>query len=186
MFLWSMFSIPFLRLVMHNSAAVISLIEKLPTGVSEPEFARVAEMHADHLSQIKRGKRVASQATVGRLKLAFVRIKARQLAGDASHNALFRSLLLIAAVEVGVDPVLAQTGGPSGSLENRELLKQARWIARYLMNVTLGFTMADIGRAEGVTKATVSASMPEIELLRDDPVFDEKLSRLELRLLGAS
>jgi hypothetical protein len=93
---------------------------------------------------------------------------------------------LIAAVEVGVDPVLAQTGGPSGSLEKRELVKQARWIARYLMNVTFGFTMADIGRAEGVTKATVSASMPEIELLRDDPVFDEKLSRLELRLLGAA
>jgi hypothetical protein len=52
------------------------------------------------------------------------------------------------------------------------------------MNVTLGFSMADVGRAEGVTKAAVSSSMPEIELRRDDPEFDAMLARLELQLLG--
>lgn len=170
---------------MHASAVVIALIEKLPTGVSAADLAQVAELHPTHLNQLRSGKRNASAATLGRLKLAFVRLKARQVAGGATHNALFRALLLIAAIEVGVDPVLAQTGGPSGNLDTREKLKQARWIARYLMNVTLGFTMADIGRAEGVTKATVSASMPEIELLRDDPEFDDRLARLEQRLLGA-
>lgn len=168
-----------------NNSVIEELILKLPVGFTVSKLAHVAGMHHVALFEMKSGARQVTARSVGQLRLALSRIKARQMAGDQVHNALFRSLLLIASIEVGVDPVLAQTGGPSGSLENRELCKQARWIARYLMNVTLGFTMADIGRAEGVTKATVSASMPEIELLRDDPVFDEKLARLEQRLLGA-
>jgi hypothetical protein len=172
-----------------NNTVIEALILRLPPGVTVSYLARVAGMHHVALFEMKSGARQVTARSLGQLRLALSRIKSRQLDGEAAHNALFRSLLVIAANEMGVDPVAAQNSEPSkrhtGSTTWRNAAF-ARWIARYLMNVTLGFSMADVGRAEGVTKAAVSSSMPEIELRRDDPEFDAMLARLELQLLGAA
>jgi hypothetical protein len=170
-----------------TSLSIDGILQKLPPGISVSELARVAQIHPVDLLKMKSGKRQVTPRSLGQLQLAAARIRCRQTDGAASLNALFRSLLVLAAGQMGVDPVMAQNSAPSkrhtGSVEWRNAAF-ARWIARYLMNVTLGFSMADVGRAEGVTKAAVSSSMPEIELRRDDPEFDAMLARLELQLLG--
>jgi hypothetical protein len=170
-----------------SNTVIDEILQKLPGTTTLSQLAQVAGIHYMALWQMKSGARQVTARSLGQLRLALSRIKSRQLGGEAAHNALFRSLLVIAANEMGVDPVMAQNSAPSkrhtGSVEWRNAAF-ARWIARYLMNVTLGFSMADVGRAEGVTKAAVSSSMPEIELRRDDPEFDAMLARLELQLLG--
>jgi hypothetical protein len=181
-----MFSHQFCAGTMSNSI-IEALILKLPEGFTVSKLARVAGMHHVQLFEMKSGARQVTARSVGQLRLALSRIKARQMDGDQAHNALFRSLLVLAALEIGVDPVFAQNSEPSKRHSGNSDWRNAafaRWIARYLMNVTLGFSMADVGRAEGVTKAAVSASMPEIELKRDEPDFDAIITRLERHLLG--
>lgn len=170
-----------------NNSVIESILQRLPAGATVGELAHLAKIQYAVLWQMKTGGRQVTTRTIGQLRLALSRIRARQVDGDQAHNALFRSLLVLAAMEIGVDPVFAQNSVPSkrhsGNCDWRNAAF-ARWIARYLMNVTLGFSMADVGRAEGVTKAAVSASMPEIELKRDEPEFDALIARLERHLLG--
>lgn len=52
----------------------------------------------------------------------------------------------------------------------------------YLSHVILGRSLAEIGSAFGRDRTTVSYACALIEDMRDDPVFDEEVSRFERRL----
>ena len=55
----------------------------------------------------------------------------------------------------------------------------ARQLALYLCYVTLSLPMSRIGRLLGRDRSTVSHACAKIEDMRDDPVFDALVSRLE-------
>lgn len=56
---------------------------------------------------------------------------------------------------------------------------RARQLAMYLSHVVLGRTMAEVGVAFGRDRTTVSHACALIEDMRDDPAFDEEVSRYE-------
>ncbi len=59
---------------------------------------------------------------------------------------------------------------------------RARQLAMYLAHVVLGQSLTSIGIAFGRDRTTVSHACALIEDLRDDPTFDEEVSRLEFML----
>ena len=67
----------------------------------------------------------------------------------------------------------------------RATASQARHLAMYLSYVVLGRTLAEIGQEFGRDRTTVSYACAQIEDLRDDPAFDEEVSRLEATLESA-
>ena len=56
---------------------------------------------------------------------------------------------------------------------------RARQLAMYLSYVMLGRTLAEIGGIFGRDRTTVSYACARIEDMRDDPLFDAEVSRLE-------
>jgi chromosomal replication initiation ATPase DnaA len=60
----------------------------------------------------------------------------------------------------------------------------ARHIAMYLSYVVLGRTLAEIGEAFGRDRTTVSHACAVIEDMRDDPLFDAEVARMERWLEG--
>jgi chromosomal replication initiation ATPase DnaA len=61
----------------------------------------------------------------------------------------------------------------------RAQASQARHLAMYLSYVVLGRTLSQIGEEFGRDRTTVSYACAQIEDLRDDPLFDAEVSRLE-------
>jgi chromosomal replication initiation ATPase DnaA len=61
---------------------------------------------------------------------------------------------------------------------------RARQMAMYLSHVVFGVSLAEIGEAFGRDRTTVSYACGLIEDLRDDPVFDAEMDRLESVLLS--
>ncbi len=59
---------------------------------------------------------------------------------------------------------------------------RARQLAMYLAHVVLGQSLTSIGIAFGRDRTTVSHACALIEDLRDDSVFDEEVTRLEVML----
>lgn len=59
---------------------------------------------------------------------------------------------------------------------------RARQLAMYLAHVVLGQSLTSIGIAFGRDRTTVSHACALIEDLRDDPIFDEEVTRLEFML----
>ncbi len=63
---------------------------------------------------------------------------------------------------------------------------RARQLAMYLSHVVLGRSLKEVGEAFGRDRTTVSHACALIEDMRDDPVFDAELERLEQLLLAES
>ncbi|MDX5361019.1 MAG: DNA replication initiation ATPase [Alphaproteobacteria bacterium] len=93
----------------------------------------------------------------------------------------------------GADPVpgLFRIVSDTFSVPERELraasrrtarVASARQVCMYLMNVALGMTFVDIGRALGRDRTTAAHAARRVEERRDDPAFDALLDRLERRL----
>ncbi|SFC44607.1 helix-turn-helix domain-containing protein [Devosia psychrophila] len=59
---------------------------------------------------------------------------------------------------------------------------RARQLAMYLSHVVYGRSLAEIGKAFGRDRTTVSYACALIEDMRDDPRFDEEVCALELQL----
>ena len=85
-----------------------------------------------------------------------------------------RRVLVLVAAELGVstDLMLQRERGCAE-------IAHARQVAMYLCNVTLGRRLASIGRMFGRDRSTVSYACAKIEDMRDDPVFDARVCRLE-------
>jgi len=61
----------------------------------------------------------------------------------------------------------------------RASVAATRQLAMYLMHVSLGRSLSDVGRMFGRDRTTVSHACARIEDLRDLPRFDEDVTRLE-------
>ncbi len=61
---------------------------------------------------------------------------------------------------------------------------RARQLAMYLSHVVLGQSLTAVGNAFGRDRTTVSHACALIEDMRDDPAFDQEVSRLETLLEG--
>lgn len=74
-----------------------------------------------------------------------------------------------------------------GALRGCHDIARARQIVMYLARVALGLTYTGAGRLVGRDRTTAAYACRVIEDLRDDPVFDARLSALEagLRRAGA-
>ena len=61
----------------------------------------------------------------------------------------------------------------------RDTTARARQLAMYLAHVVLGRSLAEVGDAFRRDRTTVSYACARIEDMRDDPLFDAEVSRLE-------
>ncbi|MCP1337342.1 helix-turn-helix domain-containing protein [Futiania mangrovi] len=61
---------------------------------------------------------------------------------------------------------------------------RARQVCMYLMNVALGMTFVEVGRALGRDRTTAAHAARLVEERRDDPAFDALIDRLEHTLMA--
>jgi chromosomal replication initiation ATPase DnaA len=107
-----------------------------------------------------------------------------------SSHAAYRSARQKAAAPRTCDHVIAlvarQKNVPVQSLtharRNRLPIARARQLAMYLSHVVLGRSLMEIGEAFGRDRTTVSYACALIEDMRDDPQFDDEVSRLERQI----
>jgi hypothetical protein len=60
--------------------------------------------------------------------------------------------------------------------------RRQRHLAMYLAHVACARPQSDVSRAAGVTKRALRFAVQAIELRRDDPTFDDLVTRLEEEL----
>lgn len=170
-----------------SAARLDVVLGRVPEGVSLSRLAVLAGLHVDHVRQMKRGQRKATDATVARLKLALVRLRARATQGPSAEFCLYRTLLARAAVALGLDPAQVRDANPAdkGRTPAARAAAQARWLAFYLMNVGFGLQAVDVARAAGVSKNAVSLALREVELRREtDAAYLALIEALEDELVG--
>jgi chromosomal replication initiation ATPase DnaA len=66
----------------------------------------------------------------------------------------------------------------------RKRVAATRQLAMYLMHVALGRSLTDVGRTFGRDRTTVSHACARIEDMRDLPLFDADVTRLEEVIAG--
>lgn len=170
------------------SDTVDQILAQAPPGVSLAAVARVAGFHPNFLSQLRTGRKRLTPATVARLRLALTRLRAAEADGPAAAHALYRSLLVVAAHELGRDPLAVQcldVHAKRTADERWNADMQAHKLARWAMNQVFGFSQADIARAIGLTKQAVSLSMDAVTVrCRSDDGFARLLAGLREKLTG--
>lgn len=135
------------------------------------------------------GRKAPRAATLAKLNHALHRFQIG-FAGEASKiapHAAFKACILIAAFSageewdsrarsaLGADPARRATADPVWLSA-----AHTRRVAFAIANQVFGFSISDVARAAGVTKAAVSAAIREIEDLRDsDAALDRLLQRIE-------
>lgn len=94
-----------------------------------------------------------------------------------------RAHLIIASVtlEFGT-PILDITSKNRGAND----ICLARQVSMYLMNVVFGVSLTRIGRVFNRDRSTASHACNVIEEYRDDPLLDQKITRLEQFLKGST
>lgn len=90
------------------------------------------------------------------------------------------------AIQFVIELVAVATGVSSAQIRtftrNHARVARARQIAMYLISISWQWPLVRIGKAFGRDRTTVGHACRLIEDLRDDPVFDEMLERLEASL----
>jgi hypothetical protein len=129
-------------------------------------------------------------ATLAKLNHALHRFQIG-FAGEASRiapHAAYKACVILACfladkddwdkkakIALGADPARRATADPVWLAA-----AHTRRVAFAIANQVFGFSISDVARAGGVTKAAVSAAIPELEDLRDhDAALDLLLNRLE-------
>jgi hypothetical protein len=145
-------------------------------------------VHASHIYRLQASGKRPPPATLASLELAVARSRSSEFEGDASTNALYRALLIVAALELGLDPLRVQMTDPRAKrTNNAEWLAcvQAHWLARWCMNKVFGLSQAMIARSMGISKQAVNQSIESmIEREDEDPRFSTVLAGLREKLLG--
>jgi transcriptional regulator with XRE-family HTH domain len=169
---------------------MIDILRKVPAGVSLAQVAAQARMNASYLYRIKCDGKQLSPATAQRLHLAIAQLRSSELEGVSATNALYRSLLIVAALELKLDPLEVQLTDPRAKRTNNPqwlACVQAHWLARWVMNQVFGITQSAVARAMGVTKQAVNQSMQAIfERQETDASFDAMLDQLREKLIGVA
>ena len=151
------------------------------------EIARIAGLAPSYVHDIRSGKYKPRHATLARVHLAVVRIKGRRTAGSVVVHAIYRLALVVSSQAMGLDAGLVQTSDPAlKSVASKDWLDaaQARRMAQYLLNTTLGFSQSEVAQASGVSKQAVSLAVREIEERRENDGFDDFVNQLERFVLG--
>ena len=146
-------------------------------------IAQAAGLHPSQLSDILRGVKVPSDATLAKLRFAVRRLCNKQKLPTSPVDAAFSAVASLVARELGLDPTALRTAGPG--VVSRGLAADARRMAMYLMNTRLGFHQAEVARACGVTRQAISLACAAVEESRDDATRDALLTRVEGWLLDA-
>jgi len=157
------------------------------TGISSADVARLSGLHVSHVAALKAGRRRANAATLAKLRLVAVRLRARQVAGPLSLVLTYRCALALCALALGLDAAVVQASDPAKRMTLNPAwcdMATARRLAQYLMNTTMGFNQADVARACGVTKQAVNQAARAIEDAREQPDFDRLARKLEAAILG--
>ncbi len=131
------------------------------------------------------GRTAPSPATLAKLNTALHRFRIG-FAGEASKiapHAAFRACVLVAALYTGADAKRALNSDPSRRATADPLWlaeSKVRRLAFSIANQWLGFSISDVARSAGVTKAAVSSAIKELEDLRDtDAQLDRVLNQIE-------
>ena len=164
---------------------IAGLIAEVLPDHSLYAVARAAGMHPSHLSDVVVGRCVATRATVARIRLAVARLKSGAADGSLQSALVFKVLLVLACVQLGIDPADVKAQGPARKASERPEWMQAakaRRLAQYVMNVSLGFAQAEVARASGVTRQAVSLAARNVENLRENQDTEQLLARLEVWL----
>ena len=137
----------------------------------------------------KSRKTPAEPATLAKLSIALRRFQrgfAVEAQDIAPHGAL-KACIVVAAAFMRRDPKAVLASDPSRrATANPEWQKAAevRRVGYFIANQFLGFPAADLARAYGVTRQSVSDAVSELEWERDreggnNQELDELLSKLE-------
>lgn len=156
-------------------------------AVPVSELARLSGLHPNYIANIKSGLRNPKPATLAKLRLVAVRIRTRQIEAPLAVVLAYRATLALACSKLGVDPAMAQNSDPARKqTQNPEWRSaaNARRLAQYLMNTTMGFRQVEVARAAGVTKQAINQAMREIEDEREGAIFDTLVKSLEDAILG--
>jgi DNA-binding phage protein len=163
---------------------------KVPKGISVARVARAADMSHPHLYELMRPSVPVRQSTLARLKAAIIRIRTGEEKGTGRGHALYRSLLVVAATEMGLDPVSVQMTDPRATKMRNE-----RWlelvfvhaVARALMVTVFGFKQVEVARELGLTRAAISKSVKQVADREDsDQAFAAAMDNALRKLLGES
>ncbi|WCK01048.1 hypothetical protein [Agrobacterium tumefaciens] len=141
--------------------------------IAETEIIRVAGLHSGYIRRIRKGEIDVTQKTLRRIGLAISRIQR----GDKQPEGAFAA----AAYRMAVCMVANQAQVPASFILDADPSRRAtadpawlraaklRRIAVYICCSYLGFSHADIARAAGMSKATVSYNMQDVEDERGEP-----------------
>lgn len=153
--------------------------------ISTEDLCAAAGYDRSTYRRAMRGDIAVRPATLAKLNMALKRFQIG-FAGEASKiapHAAFRACVLLVAFSTGADARAALESDPARRATADPIWLAAartRRIAFSIANQWLGFSISDVARAAGVTKAAVSAAIRELEDLRDqDPGLDRLLNRIE-------
>jgi len=163
-------------------SALDDILKPLLAKYSKAEIARVAGINVSYFYDLVAGRRSPGRATLGKLRRATAQLKQLRNRQSADLSIKYRFALVVAALALGLDPVMVQASLPSAkkaaNMEWRDAAG-ARWLAWYLLNSSFGLCQAEVARAAGVTKQAVSLALGKIEERRDEPEFDAMLLNLD-------
>lgn len=131
------------------------------------------------------GRYAPRPATLARLKQALHRHKIGFGAesGALAPHVAFKAVTALAAFELQADAHMALNARPARrATQDKQWLaaSRCRMIAYVICNGSFGMKTADVARAAGVDKSTVSLGIREINDRRDtDPALDAVLTRME-------
>lgn len=164
------------------------LLKQVEGKATLGEVAQLANLHVTHLYDLKNGLHQPTPATIARIRFAVSRIARRQTESDLETTILYRMSLALAALSLNLDPAQVQCSDPAAKktvVKNWRDAAEARRIAQYVLNTGFGLKQADVARAAGVTKQAINQAVSEIENRRDDPAFDDLVSKVETWIIGA-
>lgn len=176
-----------------NSVAEIDLAIK-SAGLIEGEVLRAAGVAPRYLYNIRSGMRPLTQRTVVRVRLAIAQLK-RQRDLEAKGRDLelrfperssairsYRLAVALVAHKAAVQPGFILSADPSRRATADELWMRAtrlRRLAIYITVTYLDIPQADMARALGVSKATVSLLLKELGDERERPEIEAALAYVE-------
>ncbi|MGL4490538.1 MAG: hypothetical protein ACRCU5_13960 [Rhizobiaceae bacterium] len=154
-------------------------------GLTQIDLCKAANVTATHYCRIIGGKVLPRPLLLSKLQLALTRhrIGFGAEARDLAPHVAFKAVVALVALEMKADVRLALDAKPSRrAVMDPQWLQaaQCRMVAYAVTNGCFGMTTADIARAAGVDKSTVSLGIRQINDRRDkDEKLDAVLNRLE-------
>lgn len=158
---------------------------RIDAGISQQALVNAAGVNLRHYHRYIQGSHDPTPTNFKRLQRALSKISGEpsDLARGGSYVfAAYLPVCALVARDMGVDlkllhkhpPKTRATGSPEWMTASR-----IREAAVYLLNTAIGITQVEIARGLGVSSASICQICRKMEEKRDDPDFEELISRLE-------